>query len=166
MNVLEELTQQGITVRAKGEKLALSAPKGVITPEVVCKVAKHKAEVMAMLTSGRTLLRPPSPAIPPPPANPRAEAEEISRRVTEHGICLIWAETVKDFLAFVRDDFDRSKVPPGFVIYTDSELRELFGEGKQPSNATLRLIHEAKKQGGRVIPNPGPDTSGLRGDYE
>ena len=63
------------------------------------------------------------------------------------------AETVKDFLAFVRDDFDRSKVPPGFVIYTDSELKELFGDGKHPSNATLRLIHEAKKSGGgRIIP--------------
>lgn len=97
------------------------------------------------------------PAISLPPANPRAEAEEIARRVMAEGCCLVWAETVQDYLAFVRDDFDRRKVPAGFVVYTDSELRELFGSGKDFNDAYLRLIHEAKKQGGGSVA-PDADT--------
>ena len=42
--------------------------------------------------------------------------------------------------------------PPGFVPYSKQEMEELFGEGKDaPSPEGLRLIHEAKKCGARVI---------------
>ena len=146
--VLEEAKQLGVALKVDGERL-LYSPRHAAPPALVDTLRQHKAEVMAMLRGQERH------HAPYPQKGAQAEAEEIARRVMEYGICLIWAETVQDFLAFVQDDFDRSKIPSGFVIYTDSELKELFGDGKQPSNATLRLIHEAKKQGGHVISEGG-----------
>ena len=48
----------------------------------------------------------------------------------------------------------RRKIPPGFVAYSEAELWELFREGKpEPTQQTLRLIHEAKRHGGSIIDN-------------
>ena len=80
------------------------------------------------------------------------ELNEIARRVNNEGYVLLWSTVLNDLVAFYRDEDARSKIPPGFVAYSDDELQELFGEGRQSaSEHTLRLIHEAKKQGGRVI---------------
>ena len=82
------------------------------------------------------------------------ELAEIETRVRKEGFVLLWGHVLEDFVAFYRDEEARSKIPPGFVPYSEAELWELFGEGKsQPSQQTLRLIHEAKKQGGRVVDN-------------
>jgi hypothetical protein len=82
--------------------------------------------------------------------DPLAEAEKAAKIVARDGYVLLWAETVRDFIAFVQDEGMAVRVPPGFVIYTDAELNELFGKGKVYSPATLRLIHEVKKEGGKI----------------
>jgi len=65
---------------------------------------------------------------------------------------LLWSTILEDYIAFYRTEADRKKIPPGFVPYSEQELRELFGEGKTaPSPNGLRLIHQAKKYGGRII---------------
>lgn len=189
MAVKELLTRAeelGVKLAVKGDKLAM---KAMTAPpqDFLDSIRQHKAEVMAMLSAPAMPPIPPPPqnplagvmamlrgsgppAIPPPPADPLAEAEEVARRVTECGICLVWGETVQDFMAFIKDDYPKEKVPPGFVVYTDSELKELFGEGKHPSRKTLRLIHEAKKQGCRVIlkgdASPYRDPDKQRGNRE
>jgi len=80
------------------------------------------------------------------------ELGEILARVHGEGYALLWCTVLQDLVAFYRDEDARSKIPPGFVPYSEAELEELFGKGKPSlSTSTLRLIHEAKKHGGCVI---------------
>jgi hypothetical protein len=53
-------------------------------------------------------------------------------------------------VAFVQTDEDAHNVPSSFTIYTVTELMEVFGDGT-PSPGSLKLIHEAKKRGGRIV---------------
>jgi len=90
---------------------------------------------------------------PDAPANDQ-ELLEIENRVLTKGYVLLWSNTLNDFVAFYRTEADREKIPPGFVPYSDQELRELFGEGKAALSAkTLRLIHNAKKLRAEVVDN-------------
>ena len=55
---------------------------------------------------------------------------------------------MKDFIAIFDRDADRSKVPAGFIAYSDKELRVLFADDV-PEGA-LRQVHEAKRSGADV----------------
>ncbi|MQG70517.1 MAG: hypothetical protein FI707_17255 [SAR202 cluster bacterium] len=80
------------------------------------------------------------------------ELAEIERRVFEQGVCLTWCAMFEDYVAFLRDDVDPATIPPGFICYSDSELRHLFGDDKPDiSPGALKLIHAAKKTGAVVI---------------
>jgi hypothetical protein len=79
------------------------------------------------------------------------ELSEIENRVSTKGYVLLWSNTLNDFVAFYNTEADLWKIPPGFVPYSVAELDCLFGRGKPP--ASLKLIHEAKKLGGRVVDN-------------
>ena len=79
------------------------------------------------------------------------ELTEIENRVLTKGYVLLWSNTLNDFVAFYKTEADREKIPPGFVPYSDKELFELFGKSSSPRKHTLRLIHEAKKLGARVV---------------
>ena len=73
---------------------------------------------------------------------------ELIRRVEEEGCVLLWCEVLEDYVVYHRNDVDLATIPPGFVPYSDDELRHLFGEdGDQPSPDALRLIHATKKTG-------------------
>lgn len=110
---------------------------------------EHRAEVMRELTAKHEAES--MPPIPPAPEDPVAEAEKVARLVRKSGVCLIWAEAVRDYVAFALNDEAARKVPPGYVVYTLTELEVLYGPGKKaPDKAALRLIHEAKKMGGQV----------------
>ena len=79
------------------------------------------------------------------------ELLEIENRVLTKGYVLLWSNTLNDFVAFYKMKTDREKIPPGFVLYSDQELRELFGKGKSAlSPRILRLIHQAQKEFGTV----------------
>lgn len=43
------LRECGVRLWADGDKLRIEAPKGVMTPELLSALAKHKAELMALL---------------------------------------------------------------------------------------------------------------------
>lgn len=80
------------------------------------------------------------------------ELSEIEDRVLTEGYVLLRSNVLQDFVAFYKTEADRRKIPPGFVPYSDQELRELFGEGK--TTHSLQLIHKAKKSmGAEIIPN-------------
>lgn len=84
----------------------------------------------------------------------KVELRELERRVEHEGYVLLWCNVLNDLVAYYKTDEDRKKIPAGFVPYSDAELRGLFGEGKpRLSPHKQRMIHEAKKQGGRVISN-------------
>jgi len=84
-----------------------------------------------------------------------AQAEETARRTREllptRGWCL-WKCAVLggDIMVVVLDD-NVEGVPGGYPVYTEAELEELCQDGV--SEATLRLVHEAKKLTGAKVIN-------------
>ncbi|AUX41120.1 hypothetical protein SOCE26_025250 [Sorangium cellulosum] len=49
--ILAELSQHGVVLRADGDKLTVRAPPGVLTPSLRTALAAHKAEILARLTT-------------------------------------------------------------------------------------------------------------------
>ena len=47
--IITEITDQGITARVEGNEIALSAPKGTLTPEVLAKLKSKKPELLHSL---------------------------------------------------------------------------------------------------------------------
>ena len=128
-----ELTPTGFNV--------LCAP-GSVPQEFQSDLRQHKPEIISYLIQRRY-----EPVYPHQDQR-EDELKELVRRVEEEGYVLLWCEVLRDLVAFHRDDVDPATIPPGFVPYSDDELRHLFGEdGAQPSPDALRLIHAAKKTG-------------------
>ena len=76
------------------------------------------------------------------------------RCVRETGICRVWCTALDDYVAYVRDDdFDRALLPPGFVVYTGSELMHIAGL----SPDGLLRIHAAKRTGA-IVTGSKPET--------
>jgi len=81
------------------------------------------------------------------------QAREVARRTREllftQGWCLWKCSTLNDeIIAVVRDE-NVTGVPIDYPVYTEAELEELC-QG-DISEATLRLVHEAKKLAGAKI---------------
>ena len=141
--ILGRLGSLGISVEVANNRLLLQ-PGSRVPPDLVDELRAHKQEVILKLKGYRLKYS---------QASDR-EVEEIVARVEVEGCVLLWSTVLNDLVAFYRDEDARSKIPPGFVPYSVGELQELFGGGKQsPSQHTLRLIHEAKKQGGCIKSN-------------
>ncbi len=47
--IITEITDQGITARIEGDEIALSAPKGTLTPEVIAKLKSKKPDLLRSL---------------------------------------------------------------------------------------------------------------------
>lgn len=151
--VLDHAKLLGIVLRVEEGRIRYR-PKSAAPVEFVDTLREHKPQVMALLQAqanalpkGYRLKYSDAQAI-------GEELGEIVARVHGEGCVLLWSTVLQDLIAFYRDEEARSKIPPGFVPYSEAELKELFGEGKPPlSTSALRLIHEAKKHGGRVVDN-------------
>ena len=79
------------------------------------------------------------------------ELEEIQHRFQTKGCVFLWSTVLQEKVAYVISEVEKAKVPDGFIMYTDDELRQLFGPDAPPiERSTLRLIHEAKRQGAVV----------------
>jgi hypothetical protein len=48
---LHDLQQLGVQVTARGDKLRVSAPKGVLTPELRTRIAEQKAALLVLLST-------------------------------------------------------------------------------------------------------------------
>ena len=80
------------------------------------------------------------------------QAQEVAARTQDllekRGWCLWGCEVLGgEVIVIARDD--KVEVPEGYVVYTDDELKRLFS--KPMTAGTVRLIHEAKKRGARVL---------------
>lgn len=77
------------------------------------------------------------------------QAEDVARRTRElfnsQGWCLWKCSTLDDEVIVVVRDESVGDMPAGYPTYYDAELEELFKD--DISEATLRLVHEAKKHG-------------------
>ena len=148
IELLEQLGARGVSVSLDRDELVLR-PGSKVPPELLAEVREHKSELITRLR--RQKERHYRQKYPDEPLGPQ-ELQEIVQRVEAKGYVLCWCEVVEDFVAFYREVKDRESIPPGFVPYSMEELSKLFAEGdKALSQNALRLIHEAKKPGGRVI---------------
>jgi len=143
--ILDRLHSLGIRVTVSGDRLRLE-PGSMVPLELVEELKAHKQDIVPVLRGYRLKYDGPQAST--------KELEEIETRVASEGYILLWSHTLRDLVAFYKSEADRERIPSGFVAYSDQELRELFGERKTPlSEHSLRLIHEAKKRGGRVVDN-------------
>jgi len=103
----------------------------------------HKQEILSLLK----------------PQTPLWHAHEIYKAVQKEGVCLFWSDVLGEVIAYTKDDTFKNLVPVGVVVYTSEELRELFQDKPKITPETLRMIHQAKKTGGKVAEYGSEDVS-------
>ena len=155
MNAAMELVRLTAAFNARlwmeNDRLELDVPADFPTG-LVQLLREHKAEVLDYLSQH------------PQPSGQRwrikfsesqysddAEIEDIRQSIHQRGVVLVWSTALDDLVAFHRPEFDLHDIPPGFVPYSTRELAVLFGQHGVPSHENLKLIHEAKKYGVRII---------------
>jgi len=86
-------------------------------------------------------------------ATTRQYAEEVAKRTSkllgEKGWCLWKCRTLGGEGIVVVGGENDAKVPGGYPVYTEAELEELCGD--DVSEATIRLVHEAKRIAGAEV---------------
>jgi hypothetical protein len=133
-SIIFRLAELGVSLSVAGERLAMR-PGSKVPQALRDEVRDHKEDLIVRLA----------------PREPNElELDEIQARVRRDGLVLLWSTVLADTVAFVRADADGANVPGGFTIYTLFELTSLFG-GEPLSEYSLRLIHQVKKHGGRII---------------
>ena len=132
--IISRLDALGVTMTASGSRLDLR-PGSSVPGDLQVAVRLYKLDLIDRL---------------PPELPDDAELVEIVGRVWDQGYVLLWSNVLSDFVAFVRTDEDAKAVPRYFTVYNLAELLEVFGD-EAPSPSALKLIHNAKKYGGKII---------------
>lgn len=101
---------------------------------------------------GKALWEQPAP-VPVQKEDEPQPAEAVAERTREllatRGWCLWKCSILGDEIIAVVLDENLEGVPAGYPVYTEAELEELCRDGV--SEATLRLVHEAKKLAGATV---------------
>ena len=140
--ILERLYELGVQIEAARDKLRLT-PASAVPANLVDAVRANKAALLAHLRYHRKYTGNEAPG--------NAELREMQERVYSDGVVLLWSTVLEDFIAFYKTEADRKKIPPGFVPYSDKELRHLFGPDKPDlSESTNHLMHRAKVLGTNI----------------
>jgi hypothetical protein len=140
----------GARLWAEEERLELDAPDD-FPSSLVQLLRQYKAEVLNYLRQHSNKrqqnyrLKYPELKQPDDP-----ELAEMVRCVNQQGYVLLWSTVLGDLIAFYKVGTGLRDILPGFVAYSDRKLQVLFREGGLLSAESLRLIHEAKKYGGRI----------------
>ena len=134
--ILDQCKALGIVVLPTPDGQYLDLRYNDPPPEELRQLLKtHKSEIIGVLK----------------PRKPLWHAVKIMQAVEKEGLCLFWDELLGEVVAFIKDESFHSKVPGSIVAYTRAEIEELHGEGKPKiPPETLKMIHEAKKAGGKV----------------
>ena len=128
-SIIRQLDDLGVSIQSMGGTLMLE-PASRVPKELMNEIKQYKDDLLDVLPKD-------------------AELDDIVRHVREDGYVLLWSNVLEDSVAFIHDDFDPVRLPHGFVPYTLSELLKLFADGSLSADS-LRLIHVAKKHGGKV----------------
>ena len=153
-DILERLGSHGVNVEVQGQEL-LARPGSKVPHDLIPMLMERKADIVDHLQRQdkdrlKARFRPASRGT----GSSREELREITRQVEAEGYCLLYSHVLHDLVAFHQNDIDPSHIPPGFVRYSEAELRELFGDDKpEVSESALQLIHTAKVLGARVTGN-------------
>jgi len=141
LTLIEDYGRRGITFEIDGDKLRVTAPAGTLTAEDRARLAETKPSIMVELLrieyAQRFRGQGPSPN----------EAKAINDAVERGGVCLTYCTALSDLVAFIKDDADWNRVPPGFVAYTIQEVASFFDMPIE----SIRLIHAAKRAGGGSV---------------
>ena len=149
-DILKQLHKLGVTVSVSGDRVLLE-PGSRVPRSLLEALRRDKAEVLAYLKEHPDWVAEMYQFRYPGAVGPADdELEEIEQYMTRNGYVLLWSTELEDLVAFYLTDADRAKVPPGFVPYSERELKELFGKTADPSLNGLRLIHHAKKLGAKI----------------
>lgn len=140
--ILEKLDDLGVTTKLDGLDIVFK-PIDKIPVELIPDIRANKFQIISLLHGRIYRFRFPE-GIPL-----EVEEQEIVRQVEEIGIVLLWSPVLNDFVAIINTGADRAKAPPGFVIYSNAEIAILVAEDLP--ERSMRLIHQAKMQGGAVI---------------
>ena len=132
--IILRLYELGISIQSIDGQIELR-PGSVVPEELQTEVRHHKSELLSRL-------------VPRQPLD--SELTDILNRVRLRGYVLLWSTVLQDTVAFTRTFDDAKHVPIAFTVYTLDELVEVFGS-ETPSIGSLRLIHLAKKFGGRIV---------------
>ena len=131
--LIEQLNDLGVSMAAEGETLVLE-PAELVPAELIDDIRLHKPELINKV----------------PPRHPLdSELSEIVRQVRVKGYVCLWSTVLEDNIAFVDDILEDDLRPEGFVIYSLGELSKLFGDSSLSADS-LRMIHTAKKYGGKI----------------
>lgn len=128
-SIIRQLDDLGVSIQSMGGTLMLE-PASRVPKELMNEIKQYKDDLLDVLPKD-------------------AELDDIVRHVREDGYVLLWSNVLEDSVAFIHDDFDPVHLPHGFVPYTLSELSKLFSDDSLSADS-LRLIHVAKKHGGKV----------------
>lgn len=140
--ILEKLDSLGVSVELDGLDIVCD-PGDKIPDDMVPDIQEHKREIIGLLHGRTYRLRFAKGT------DPAVEYQELVRQVEQKRIVLLWSRTLKDFIAIYDTPADKAKVPPGFMAYSDKELRILFADDESP--VSMRLIHQAKKAGANIV---------------
>ena len=130
-SIIEQLDDLGVSIASNGEKLSLK-PASRVPEQLMNQIKRYKSDLMNLLRVQRD-----------------QEMKDIVSLVKKQGYVLLWSSVLEDGVAFIHDDYDPSKLPLAFTPYTLDELCMLFADNSLSANS-LRLIHVAKKHGGKV----------------
>ena len=130
-SIIEQLDDLGVSIASNGEKLSLK-PASRVPEQLMNQIKRYKSDLMNLLRVQRD-----------------QEMKDIVSLVKKQGYVLLWSSVLEDGVAFIHDDYDPSKLPLAFTPYTLDELCMLFSDDSLSADS-LRLIHVAKKHGGKV----------------
>ena len=162
-DLMHQLNALGIEVFLDGDDVVIR-PASEIPTDMIPTLKEHKNELREHLCRLQRECREQSYGLIYSDSTASdEELAELERRVKDEGFVLCYSQVLNDYVAFCRDEIDVKAIPAGFVPYSDSELRQLFGPDK-PDLKSLSLIHHAKKNGLKVTGNY--DEREIPGYYE
>ena len=133
MNALEllaELDRLGVAVALAGDKIRLGAPAGVVPPDLLETLRRHKPELVAMLKR----------------KDAQSEGEKARNLLALQGWCAVKSHTLGGEIVVWAND-GKVIIPTRWqnnVVYTVAELKALTADGGVTAEG-LRQLHQAKK---------------------
>jgi len=128
--ILKELKDKGITIKVIGDSKLWLGPKSKLTPGLIARVKRHKAEIIKAL-------------------QPKPQGKPIEKMtLDEFEKTNIWVKVDSSVLGETvifasNDEVAKRLKADGFVVYTTDELRVLLK--RRPKKDELRKIHEIKQ---------------------
>lgn len=140
-SLLHRFEQMGYRFKVDSEKLKV---QGSLTDESRELIRQYKTDIIAFLQANSAEKQVKCQAEESTrPVDFQAEAKKIQDVLKKQGLAKIYSETLGEEIWWARDEKEAIKASADAVIYTLSELEELFKDNI--TKVQLRQIHQSKK---------------------